>query len=130
MASEAIRNSGSLTKNEKNSVLDKDWKNSNFYVLPKVHKCREILEKITECQNEYIQMNLPSSLKSRPICGGPTAVTQEASELLETILSPPGANKNFSFQVPNIFLPGCLFPVGNFAMKHGQRKTDWQKDGY
>ena len=77
-----------LTKNEKNVILDQDWKNANFYALPKVHKCQEILSKIKECQSEYIKMKFPTSLKSRPICGGPQAVTQGASKLLEKILSP------------------------------------------
>ena len=31
---------------------------------------------------------MPESLKSRPICGGPKAVTQGASKLLDRILSP------------------------------------------
>ena len=33
-------------------------------------------------------MKMPESLKSRPICGGPKAVTQGASKLLDRILSP------------------------------------------
>ena len=73
---------------EKEVILDEDWKVANFHVLPKIHKCQEILDKIIECKSVYIKMDFPSTLKSRPICGGPVAVTQGASKLLEKILSP------------------------------------------
>ena len=33
-------------------------------------------------------MDMPITLKSRPICGGPKAITQGASKLLDKILSP------------------------------------------
>ena len=82
------KNSSCLTKAEKNFVLDKEWREAHFYVLPKVNKCDELVEKMRIENKEYIEMNMPEELKSRPICGGPQAVTQGASKLLNEILSP------------------------------------------
>ena len=82
------KHSSCTTKNEKKFVLDKDWEVANFYVLPKINKCKEIVSRIKTEPGEYLQMELPPTLKSRPICGGPKAVTQGASKLLDRILSP------------------------------------------
>ena len=77
-----------LTKSEKKFILNEDWTNAFFYVLPKINKCEEILSRIRKEEQEYLQMDLPETLKSRPICGGPKAVTQGASKLLDKIISP------------------------------------------
>ena len=77
-----------LTKGERNFILAEDWKEAHFYVLPKINKCQEIVEKIRSEGEIYVEMKMPETLKSRPICGGPKAVTQGASKLLDKILSP------------------------------------------
>ena len=77
-----------LTKSERKFILREDWRDAYFYVLPKINKCQEIIRKIHSEQTEYVEMNMPSTLKGRPICGGPDAVTQGASKLLDKILSP------------------------------------------
>jgi hypothetical protein len=82
------KHSSCLTKKEMKVVLVTDWKDSYFYILPKIHKCVEIKETIEKENSEYIHMDLPPSLKGRPINGGPKAVTQGASHLLEKLLSP------------------------------------------
>ena len=73
----------SLTKHEKQAILNKDWEESKFYVLPKISKCEEIVKQIELENTEYIHMKMPLSLKGRPINGGPKSVTQGASKLLE-----------------------------------------------
>ena len=80
--------SNCFTKKETKVVLDADWTDSYFYVLPKIHKCEEIKEAISKQNSEYIHMNFPTTLKGRPINGGPTAVTQGASHLIEKLLNP------------------------------------------
>ena len=40
------KHSQCLTKKEKNFILNKDWKDANFYVLPKINKCKYIVEKM------------------------------------------------------------------------------------
>ena len=37
-----------LTKNEMKYILNSNWKSSNFYVLPKIHKSKKIIEEINE----------------------------------------------------------------------------------
>ena len=81
-----------FTKKEIKVVLDEEWKDSYFYVLPKIHKCKEIIEAIENLNAEYIQIPLPPSLKGRPINGGPKAVTQGASHLVEKLLNPLVSN--------------------------------------
>ena len=82
------KHSSCLTKKEKVVVLKADWKDSFFYVLPKIHKSKEIKEAVKKVNEEYIHIPFPDSLKGRPINGGPQAVTQGASHLLEKLLTP------------------------------------------
>ena len=77
-----------LTKDEVKYICDDDWNDANFYGLPKLHKCKEVTERIEKEDVEYLKMVHPASLKTRPICGGPKAVTQGGSKLLHEILSP------------------------------------------
>ena len=77
-----------LKKKEVSVVLKQDWKDSFFYVLPKIHKCKEIKDAAKIQNVEYIHIPFPHSLKGRPINGGPNAVTQGASHLLEKLLTP------------------------------------------
>ena len=64
-------------------IVDKDWEDSHFHVLPKISKCKEIIDQIKLQNSEYISMEMPYSLKSRPINGGTKSVTQGASKFLE-----------------------------------------------
>ena len=77
-----------LTEKEFSYVTTNAWKSSNFYVLPKIHKCKSIIEQILTNNGTYLKMNTPSDLSGRPIIAGPASPTQRLSELLELILSP------------------------------------------
>ena len=77
-----------ITKNERKVILNDEWTESKFYILPKTHKCAEILNKIKEESADYIQMPMPDDLKGRPINGGVKSVTQGISKLMEKILKP------------------------------------------
>ena len=77
-----------LTKGEKRFIINDEWNTAYFYGLPKIHKSKEIIDKINESNTACITLEIPSSLKMRPICGGPRAVTQGVSRLLHEILSP------------------------------------------
>ena len=77
-----------LTSKEREYILKSDWQSSNFYVLPKIHKSKEIIEKFKQTHSEYVEMTVPEDLKGRPITAGPKAPTRGLSELLEKILSP------------------------------------------
>ena len=77
-----------LTEKEKKYITDFDWKSSNLYVQPKIHKSKEIIDAM-KCSNSlYIHLKTPEDLKGRAIVGGPQSPTQHLSELLEKLLSP------------------------------------------
>ena len=74
-----------LTKNKLKYILNSNWKSSNFYVLPKVHKPKKIIEEINESNDICLNMQPPEDLKGRPIVGGVNSPTQGISGLLEKI---------------------------------------------
>ena len=53
-----------LTPAERKVILKEDWSESNFYILPKIHKSEKILKKIREEPSDYIQMPLPDDFTS------------------------------------------------------------------
>ena len=86
-----------LTKKHKACLNDQEikyinnkneWKSSNIYVSPKIHKNETIISQIELNNTEYIHMAVPPDLKGRPIIAGPACPTQRLSEALEKILSP------------------------------------------
>ena len=77
-----------LTSKEQDFIRNFTWKSSNFYVLPKIHKSKEIINTITKSNDEYIEMSPPHNLKGRPIIVGPVSPTQRLSEFLDTLLKP------------------------------------------
>ena len=77
-----------LTSKEYDYITKYEWSTSNFYVLPKIHKCKDIIDKVQSCNSDYLKMDTPHDLKGRPIVGGPKSPTQHLSEFLEKVLSP------------------------------------------
>ena len=82
------KHSKCLRESEINYINNKNWKSSNIYVSPKVHKCKDIIQQTKTCHSEYIHIPCPPDLTGRPIIAGPAAPTQRLSELIEKILSP------------------------------------------
>jgi len=62
------------------------WKSSNYYGLPKIHKSKQISEEINRQQSEIIEMTAPADLTFRPIVGGPKCPTHRISEFLDIVL--------------------------------------------
>ena len=77
-----------LTSKEMKYITDFEWHHSNFYVLPKIHKNKTIIEKVNETDNVYLHMETPMDLKARPIISGTNSHTNRLSEILEKILTP------------------------------------------
>ena len=77
-----------LTDKEYKYITSFDWRTSNFYGLPKIHKCKSIIDKVSNSNSRYIHMSTPDDLKARPVVAGPVSPTQHLSELLEKILKP------------------------------------------
>ena len=69
-------------------ILNSNKKSSNFYVLPKVHKSKKIIEETNESNNICLNMQPPEDLKGRTIAGGQNSFTQGISSILEKILTP------------------------------------------
>ena len=77
-----------LTSKEKDHLINFDHKPSNTYGLPKVHKCKEIIDKIALEPNECITIDSPPSLTTRPIIAGPQCVTSRLSDFIDKLLRP------------------------------------------
>ena len=77
-----------FTKGEKSYVLDPNWKSSEFYVRPKVHKCKTILEEIKRQPENVITIKEAPDLVGRPIIAGTKAPTRHLSDLISDILKP------------------------------------------
>ena len=82
------KHSKCLHESEIRYINNREWKSSNIYVSPKIHKCKEIIDIASKSANEYIHVSCPPNLKGRPIIAGPESPTQRLSELIEKILTP------------------------------------------
>lgn len=77
-----------LTEKEEDYLTDYEYKESNFYGLPKIHKSTTIKDAIKVQCSEYIRCPHPDDITFRPIVGGPSAPTQRLSNLLDILLKP------------------------------------------
>ena len=78
-----------FTSKEKDYLTNFYFKESNFYGLPKIHKCNTIKNAIeTQRNQEYITCIEPNDLTFRPIVGGPQSPTQRLSNLIDILLKP------------------------------------------
>ena len=77
-----------LTKKEIEYMTKYEWKTSEFYVRPKVHKCKSIIEEIKKNPGEVINMTEAPDLTGRPIVAGTNSPTRHLSDLIGKLLSP------------------------------------------
>ena len=77
-----------LTKDEINCLTNFDYKEANFYGLPKIHKSAEIKRAVLEQKSEVVKIFSPQDLKVRPIIGGPVSPTSNLSKLIDKLLKP------------------------------------------
>ena len=77
-----------LTNNEYVFLTKPCHKISNFYMLPKLHKSKEINEIIQRKRTEYIQIDEDILIERRPIVAGPVFHTNGLSEILHCIMKP------------------------------------------
>ena len=86
-----------------------DFKTSNFYGLPKIHKRNLIKSKYKETQSQYLKLKDPDDLQFRPIVAGPVYETHRLSNLIDILLKPflkhvksfIGDDKDFLSHIPN-----------------------------
>ena len=77
-----------LTNNEYDFLTKRCHKISNFYVVPKLYKSKEISEIIEIKRTEYIQIDEDIIIEGRPIVVGPFFHTSGISEILNCIMEP------------------------------------------
>ena len=77
-----------ITRHEIAYLLEFDFKSSNFYELPKIHKSNLIKRKCIETQSEYLELKDPMDLQFRPIVAGPVCETHRLSNLIDILLKP------------------------------------------
>ena len=68
----------------------REHKMSNFYMLPKLHKNKELNDILvsSETSEEYLQLKLKTKVEGRPIISGPAYHTSGLSQMLHLILQP------------------------------------------
>ena len=77
-----------LTTKEYERLNSNDNKKmANFYMLPKIHKSKEINELIKKSNQEYLQVT-DVTVEGRPLVAGPVYYTHPLSTLLHIILNP------------------------------------------
>ncbi len=77
-----------LTNKELDYLTQFNYKTSNFYGLPKIHKSELLNEAIKKQNKEYIEITAPQDLKMRPIVAGPSSPTHRLSNFIDLILKP------------------------------------------
>ena len=73
-----------LTKKEVKYLTNFDYKTSQLYGLPKVHKSMKINEEIQKTKTEYISVIRPTDMSCRPIIAGPVCVTSRLSNFYKS----------------------------------------------
>ena len=69
-------------------MKDPNWRTSEFYIRPKVHKCKSVLEEIKKNPQHVINADGAADLVGRPIIAGTHSPTRHLSDLISEILRP------------------------------------------
>ena len=77
-----------LTKKEVSAIVDFNYKTTNIYGLPKIHKSSIIKQAIQNIESNYLWLTNPVDLKFRLIFGGPQSPTSGLQELINELLKP------------------------------------------
>ena len=77
-----------LTENEYKTLIQKTYKISNFYMLPKLHKSKELNDIILAKNSEYVNVDKILTIEGRPIAAGPCYHTSVVSQILHVIMEP------------------------------------------
>ena len=74
-----------LTENKYKTLTEKTYKISNFYMLPELHKSKELNDIIMATNSEYINVDKILTITGRSIAG-PSCHTGVVSQILHVIL--------------------------------------------
>ena len=70
------------------TLTQKTYKISNLYMLPKLHKSKELSDIILAKSSEYINVDKILTIEGRPIVAGPCCHTSVVSQILHVIMEP------------------------------------------
>ena len=77
-----------LSNAEKNAITNFDYKCTNIYALPKIHKSNLVIEAIKMNQGKYLFLENPEDLDFRIIFGGPKNPCSGLAKLTDALLKP------------------------------------------
>ena len=77
-----------LTSQERRAIVNFDYRTTNIYGLPKIHKSEIINEAIKDVKSTYLHLRDPVDLSFRLIFGGPENPCSVLADLLNTLLNP------------------------------------------
>ena len=77
-----------LTKREKRAITGFDYKSTNIYALPKIHKSLLIKNKLKSCVGSCLWLGSPSDISVRVIFGGDRNPTVVLQDLVDKLLKP------------------------------------------
>ena len=77
-----------LTKNERKAITKFDYKTTNIYGLPKIHKSKIVKEAIKDSDSTYLHLRDPVDLDFRLIFGGPNNPCSVLADMVNTLLEP------------------------------------------
>ena len=85
-----------LKEEERDYIINFEYKESNLYGLPKVHKCKSQKDEIDRCKSEYIVLKGPTDIKFCPIVASPSSPTYRLSHFIDcTIKQLPQSTKSY-----------------------------------
>ena len=77
-----------LTKKERLAITNFDYKSTNIYGVPKIHKSNILKEAVKNCNNPVLHSPHPADLTLRIIFGGPKNPTTGLASLVDALLKP------------------------------------------
>ena len=77
-----------LSKNERSAITNFDFKSTNIYALPKIHKSKLVIDAIKVNQGNYLFLENPEDLDFRIIFGGPKNPCSGLASLVDALLKP------------------------------------------
>ena len=77
-----------LPENEHKTLIQKTYIVSNVYILPKLHKSKELNDTIMAKNSENINADKILIIEGRPIVAGPYYHTSAVSQMLHVIMEP------------------------------------------
>ena len=82
------KHSFELTSKEIDYLTNFEYRTSNMYGLPKIHKSQEVKDKVKEHPVNCITITHPSDSTMRPIIAGHSSFTSKLSDFFDTLLRP------------------------------------------